>query len=291
MWATIHADGTHNPDLERPPMESISEHAEPSSTEPELSQYLLFVIQGGKFAVGISHVKELLLMPETTKLPEAPYFSRGVINLRGSIIPCSDTRRRFGMEGLVEVREQEVREMRERERGHVEWLQELESCAMAGTRFTKERDPTRCAFGRWYDAYLQRDDLTYDVLTFLKEFNEPHRRIHAVADQVDTLIAQGAKDKARQLIQQTRATHLKQMVSLFAEYYQRRASFDREVAIVLEYGGKTHAITADALESVDELKRVEPAPQGFASSIIKEIGHMKKGDETALVLHPSVFIP
>src|SRR5579885_373491 len=51
-----------------------------------------------EYAVDILSVQEINRMVEITRVPKAPSFVEGVINLRGRIIPVLDLRRRFGME-------------------------------------------------------------------------------------------------------------------------------------------------------------------------------------------------
>jgi purine-binding chemotaxis protein CheW len=60
-------------------------------------QVLTFALQGNTFAVPIESVKELIGLPEMTAVPTVPDFLRGVMNLRGSVIPVIDLSRRFGL--------------------------------------------------------------------------------------------------------------------------------------------------------------------------------------------------
>lgn len=61
-------------------------------------QYLTFVLDDEVFALGIDKVREVLDFTTFTKVPRAPEFMRGVINLRGSVVPVIDMRLKFGME-------------------------------------------------------------------------------------------------------------------------------------------------------------------------------------------------
>jgi len=60
------------------------------------SQYLTFVLGGEMFAVGILNVKEIIEFGNLTEIPMMPAFIRGVINLRGSVVPVIDLAARFG---------------------------------------------------------------------------------------------------------------------------------------------------------------------------------------------------
>lgn len=61
-------------------------------------QYLTFLLGGEMFAVGILHVKEIIEYGTVTRIPMMPRFIRGVINLRGSVVPVIDLSCRFGGE-------------------------------------------------------------------------------------------------------------------------------------------------------------------------------------------------
>lgn len=60
------------------------------------SQYLTFSLGGEMFAVGILNVKEIIEYGHLTEIPMMPKFIRGVINLRGSVVPVIDLSARFG---------------------------------------------------------------------------------------------------------------------------------------------------------------------------------------------------
>ncbi|HEX8949188.1 MAG TPA: chemotaxis protein CheW [Dissulfurispiraceae bacterium] len=63
----------------------------------ETTQYLTFKLEEEVFALDISKVREVLDFTSITKVPQTPSFMRGVINLRGSVVPVVDMRLKFGM--------------------------------------------------------------------------------------------------------------------------------------------------------------------------------------------------
>ena len=64
----------------------------------DLLQLVSFNIGDEEFGVDILQVQEINRMLEVTRVPNAPEYVDGVINLRGKVIPIIDLRRRFGME-------------------------------------------------------------------------------------------------------------------------------------------------------------------------------------------------
>ncbi len=59
-------------------------------------QYLTFTLGGEMFAVGILNVKEIIEYGNITEIPMMPALIRGVINLRGAVVPVVDLAARFG---------------------------------------------------------------------------------------------------------------------------------------------------------------------------------------------------
>ena len=63
----------------------------------ETTQFLTFKLGDEVFALDITKVREVLDFTTVTKVPRTPEFMRGVINLRGSVVPVVDLRLKFGM--------------------------------------------------------------------------------------------------------------------------------------------------------------------------------------------------
>ncbi|MDC7234270.1 MAG: chemotaxis protein CheW [Spirochaetales bacterium] len=66
-------------------------------TAQEISQYLTFTINDESYALNVSNVKEVQEFTSLTKVPRMPDFMRGIINLRGSVVPVIDLKIKFGM--------------------------------------------------------------------------------------------------------------------------------------------------------------------------------------------------
>lgn len=69
-----------------------------SRQSDELLQLVTFRLSSEEFGVDILKVQEIIRTMEITKVPRAPAFVEGVINLRGKVIPIIDLRRRFGLD-------------------------------------------------------------------------------------------------------------------------------------------------------------------------------------------------
>lgn len=66
-------------------------------------QLVVFKLADEEYGVEIIQVQEIIRIMETTRVPKAPNFIKGVINLRGNVIPVIDLKKRFGLdESLVD---------------------------------------------------------------------------------------------------------------------------------------------------------------------------------------------
>jgi purine-binding chemotaxis protein CheW len=70
--------------------------AQPRATTAEPAQYLTFMLAGEMFAIGILAIKEIIEYSSLTPVPMMPSSVRGVINLRGAVVPVMDLLARFG---------------------------------------------------------------------------------------------------------------------------------------------------------------------------------------------------
>lgn len=66
-------------------------------------KYLTFYLANEEYAVEILKVQEIIQMQAVTKVPKVPPFVRGIINLRGKVIPIIELRIKFGMEPVEDT--------------------------------------------------------------------------------------------------------------------------------------------------------------------------------------------
>lgn len=68
-------------------------------------KYLTFRLAAEEYGLQILKVREIIGLMSITKMPEAPPYIRGIINLRGRVIPVLELRARFGMESIADNEE------------------------------------------------------------------------------------------------------------------------------------------------------------------------------------------
>jgi purine-binding chemotaxis protein CheW len=238
------------------------------------------------FAIATQDLREMVIMPEVSEVPNTGANVRGVINLRGRVLPLIDLRKRIGLASLAEEKAAFSAMLEQREKDHHNWLQELESSVTEQREFKLTTDPHKCAFGKWYDAYKPESTM---IAMHLKKFDEPHKRIHGVAAEVQNLVAQGLHEQAQALIEETRTSTLARLVELFAELRSLIGESSREIALIVEDSGKRFAISADSALSVEKLTAgsIAALQNGVGvtpGGVVQRFGKRAKGGELILIL-------
>lgn len=81
-------------------MVEMSQQQNTTELENTSQQYLTFIMENEEYGVDILSVQEIRGWEATTIIPNAPAYVKGVINLRGTIVPIIDLRQRFGIKTL-----------------------------------------------------------------------------------------------------------------------------------------------------------------------------------------------
>ena len=90
-------------------MNSRFDSGEEKQTDSQEQQYIMFTVADQKFAVDIMQTREIINMTELTDMPSSPDFIKGVVNLRGEIVPIVDLERRLDVSSLERSAEKNQR--------------------------------------------------------------------------------------------------------------------------------------------------------------------------------------
>jgi len=69
----------------------------PGQADPRAGKYLVFDLNGEECCIQVLKVREIMGVQDITAVPQTPVYVRGVINLRGKVIPVVDLRLKFGL--------------------------------------------------------------------------------------------------------------------------------------------------------------------------------------------------
>ena len=225
--------------------------------------YMIFQIEQTLLATFSTDIVEIMMAPHHfDSIPCAPKHLRGVCNHRGNIVSVYDTRVMMGLPSYLQERDVLIAMLHQREQDHRTWLAELEKSVQEKRRFTLQRNPHKCAFGKWYDTNRQSFSDNISIRLLLSQFDEPHQRIHAIADEIERYAAVSDYESARRVIERTKTSDLAYLLSLFSELY-RVASLtfaNHEVGLIHRLGNQNIMLTADKVIGVSQLRDIEALP-------------------------------
>lgn len=253
---------------------------------PDSIPYVIAGVKDLQLAVSVKYVQEITRAPRWHSIPNVPDYFRGVIDLRGKVLPLVDLRLRLGLSSALEEVEAMIAMLTAHEQDHGLWLRELLGAVNEGRPFTLARDPTQCAFGKWYYSYKPEDIGFASVMCRLEL---PHRRIHTLADAVLKCAEQGEHDKAKAMIQRAEQGDLRTVVNLFEEARTAFRESQKEVAIVLTDSRKHLSLTVDNVASVERLAEdtIADAPAGTGSQnsdLLRKVAHRADGKGIVFLL-------
>ncbi len=254
--------------------------------------WVIFQFAKEMFAVSVDNVREMVAMPKVAPVPKTPEYIRGVINLRGQVLPVLDLRVKMGMTSMLTESDDLIKLLNQREQDHKNWITELESSVHDHREFKLATDPHKCAFGKWYD-HFEPDNRILE--SCLQKFDTPHKIIHSIAVKVKTLEAKGDFDGAIDVIEQTKQGELAQMIRLFEDARTCLRESNREIALVVEHAGKTLAVAVDSVETVERLAKSNvdalPGITSTASNVcIAGIGKREKTEQMVQLLDISELL-
>lgn len=178
----------------------------------------------------------------------------------------------------------------QREQDHLNWLNALEVALRENSEFKLAKDPSACAFGRWYASYQAEDE---EMRLLLEKFDAPHRRIHALADELLTMEAEGQVEAALTQLNLHRKTTLQRLQDLFAEARKLAKGNLRPTVIMLQTG--SDHLTALLVDEIGEVFSAESPVQDdsslelmpdFADGWLKNVRLSQQEKATTLVIAP-----
>ena len=76
--------------------------------EERITQYIVIKIDNEQFGIDIKYIDNIVRMEKITRVPKAQRYFKGVINLRGEVIPVMDLRVKFDMEEMKETKDTRI---------------------------------------------------------------------------------------------------------------------------------------------------------------------------------------
>ncbi|MEE9553453.1 MAG: chemotaxis protein CheW [candidate division Zixibacteria bacterium] len=225
-----------------------------------VNSWVLLELNGQQYGIRTEFIQEMVLYGSTSKLPDHPDYVRGVVNLRGTVIPIIDMRKQLGMIGYMEERDNLIDIFNKREQDHIVWLNELKSSIEENREFTLTTDPHACEFGKWYDNYRTENQ---SLKSLLSKMDAPHRGIHDIDIEIKDSIENGDTRSAVAIVQNAWNTELSELRSLFQETREMLMESTREIIIVTRLDDFNIGFAVDKVEDVLDInpEDIEESPK------------------------------
>ena len=158
------------------------------------SQYMTFKLGDELFAIDVARVREVLEIPQVTRVPTAPKYMRGVVNVRGQSIPVVDLRTRFGLPSEAETVQSRIIVMELEIDGEISVLGGLADSVheVIELEAGNINPPPRIAM-RWRSEFIQgmgkRGDDFIIILDFNSVFNSDELSLVKELEEHNTALA------------------------------------------------------------------------------------------------------
>lgn len=259
-------------------------------------QVFSFWVEEVPYALRIEHL--LTISQDVSRLRKVPGNVPGFVGLidyQGAVVPVIDFAHMLGRRNSQESKEELINLLHAREKDHLDWVSSLEHSLRTGELFTKERNPHRCAFGCWYDQYKPTDA---SFASIYEEFDAPHKRVHALADELINVAQLEGRDRALAALDVERGTTLRTLQRTFEFARDTLRSSQHTVLLYITSDGRTPrmALRVDNISDIltfDEKDRVSldsiELPAGaIAQDMISDYLRGKSGD--CLLLEPDTLM-
>ncbi len=225
--------------------------------------FLIFSLKNNYFGINALSVKEIIKLPDITKVPNSASGVRGMIKFRDKVIPIIDMRLLMGLNSVYSENIELVETLKQREKDHNDYIQHLEDCLLNDKKFTKTFNPKECEFGKWYYSFKSENIV---VTNLLEEFEQPHNMIHEFAQKLINMNSDHNHEIVLNRFNKEGKIKLNALIKLFHDLYEKISTETKELAIIYELGDKLLGF------SVDKVYRIYSVTQ----SEIKELeGNLK----------------
>lgn len=189
---------------------------------------------------------------KTTRIEVNDKLGAEVTTYQGKPVPIYDFADLMGCEAEYKANVKLLKTLKDREKDHVDWMDALEYSIRNNAEFTLARDASQCEFGKWYASFDADDELLADIL---KDFDEPHQRIHALADTLLEMCEQDQKEQAISMLDIEKTRTLSKLQSLFAAAKDRLENITRPILLYIHTEKKMIAVRLNAISDIRTFER------------------------------------
>ncbi|MFT5163238.1 MAG: chemotaxis signal transduction protein [Alteromonadaceae bacterium] len=173
---------------------------------------------------------------DLTTIPTQDLSFLGVKDYVGTPTPVFDLGLIMNNQVTEEVNIRLLELLGKGEREHDEWLIALEHSLLNNTPFVLEKSSQKCGFGIWYDNFNTDDE---DLASLLKRFDDPHKRLHELADTLVNLKNSGQLDVALKMLEKEKSVTYTPLKRLFEDARTQITESYKPIIVYTTVDGRT----------------------------------------------------
>ncbi len=233
-----------------------------------------------------------------TSVPSEDAAFLGVKDFMGVPTPIYDLGIAMNKESTKQKNQKLNSLLHNREQDHSNWLDALESSLTDNIPFAQARDPHLCELGKWLESF-QTDNT--DLSDVLAKMDEPHKRIHSLAEKLLTMKANNQVSEAIKILHTERNTTLATLKRLFEAAREQVEATYKPVTVFTTIDGQ-HPSLGFVIDKVEDSlhadeKDIKPLLdlEVHAGKIDHRVKNMMvnlitAGEKNSLLLKPEAFL-
>ncbi len=211
-------------------------------------EVITFYVAATQYATPVSEVRYIEQdKRKTTRIEVNTKLGAEVTTYQGKPVPIYDFAELMGCEADYIKNTRLLQILKDREKDHIQWMDALEQSLRNDTEFNKDQDPNVCEFGRWYSTFKADDELLADIM---EDFDEPHKRLHGLAEELLTMKAEGQLEEALNQFSIEKHRTLGKLISLFEAARERLETITRPILLYINTGRKMIAVRLNAISDI-----------------------------------------
>lgn len=217
-------------------------------SEHDYLEVITFYVASTQYATPVSEVRYIEQdKRKTTRIEVNTKLGAEVTTYQGKPVPIYDFAELMGCEADYVKNTRLLQILKDREKDHIQWMDALEQSLRTDTEFVKARDPNACEFGKWYSTFKADDELLADIM---QDFDEPHKRIHGLAEQLLGMKTEGRLDDALEIFEIEKHRTLGKLIGLFEAARERLDIITRPILLYINTGKKMIAVRLNAISDI-----------------------------------------
>lgn len=252
-------------------------------------QLVSFILAEEEYAFTINKVREILRVTEITKVPNVPDYVRGLLTIRGQLLPVLDLRTMLKVDAIGGELNKTLDDIKNE---HNAWADELRKSIEEKDEFTGQKDPNKCSLGIWIYNFKSPNN---SLNALIGKVKTTHEKFHESADIVLKL-AEKSKEEAAAYFEEKIIALKDAVINDFTQLIENldAAVKDNQRILVIEADGITVGLIVDHVNEVVRIpKNIIDKSPSIASSDDKElrgVAKLDKGKRLIMIMDESALI-